>query len=110
MGEGPDDAVRLSIWDHAGDPKFRSVVSHYFSEAEGIFLVYDVTNEDSFLNLKQWVDEIEQRVAIGSACVCILANKIDDSPKRVVNEQRARAYAYENGFQYLVTPIPSNFS
>ncbi|XP_077417753.1 ras and EF-hand domain-containing protein isoform X2 [Vanacampus margaritifer] len=50
----------LQIWDTAGQERFRSIAKSYFRRADGVLLLYDVTCERSFLNVREWVDMIEQ--------------------------------------------------
>ncbi|KAL2092113.1 hypothetical protein ACEWY4_011911 [Coilia grayii] len=49
----------LQLWDTAGQERFRSIAKSYFRRADGVLLLYDVTCERSFLNVREWVDMIE---------------------------------------------------
>ncbi|NXI47474.1 RASEF protein, partial [Galbula dea] len=49
----------LQLWDTAGQERFRSIAKSYFRRADGVLLLYDVTCEKSFLNVREWVDMIE---------------------------------------------------
>ncbi|OCT86862.1 ras and EF-hand domain-containing protein isoform X2 [Xenopus laevis] len=53
------DHTTLQIWDTAGQERFRSIAKSYFRKAHGVLLMYDVTSERSFLNVRQWIDEIK---------------------------------------------------
>jgi len=48
----------LQLWDTAGQERFRSISASYFRRADGVVLVYDVSNPDSFLNVREWMDTI----------------------------------------------------
>uniref|UniRef100_A0A8C5RNI9 RAS and EF-hand domain containing n=1 Tax=Laticauda laticaudata TaxID=8630 RepID=A0A8C5RNI9_LATLA len=48
----------LQLWDTAGQERFRSIAKSYFRRADGVLLLYDVTCEKSFLNVREWVDMI----------------------------------------------------
>ncbi|MEE6459498.1 hypothetical protein FKM82_000643 [Ascaphus truei] len=52
----------LQLWDTAGQERFRSIAKSYFRRADGVLLLYDVTCEKSFLNVREWVDMIEVRI------------------------------------------------
>ena len=49
----------IQIWDTAGQERFRSITQSYFRKVDGIILVYDITHEESFLNLQSWVSCIQ---------------------------------------------------
>ena len=50
----------LEIWDTLGQERHSSIVSSYYKNASGIMIVYDVTNMESFLNVKSWLVELEE--------------------------------------------------
>jgi hypothetical protein len=47
-------------WDTAGQERFRTITSSYYRGAHGIIVVYDVTDQESFNNVKQWLNEIDR--------------------------------------------------
>ena len=53
-------SIKLQIWDTAGEEKFRTVTASYYRGAHGIIVVYDVTDQTSFTNVKQWMKEIDR--------------------------------------------------
>ncbi|WBY58514.1 ras-related protein Rab-1B [Plasmodium yoelii yoelii] len=55
-----DKIIKLQIWDTAGQERFRTITSSYYRGAQGIIIVYDVTDRDSFNNVKNWIIEIEK--------------------------------------------------
>jgi len=55
--------IKLQIWDTAGQERFRTITTAYYRGAMGILLVYDVTDENSFQNIRNWIRNIEQHAA-----------------------------------------------
>ena len=51
--------VALQLWDTAGQERYRSITRQYFRKADGIVVVYDVTNEESFLAVRNWMQSVQ---------------------------------------------------
>lgn len=83
--QGTDSVVQLHIWDTLGQEKFKSMAPIFFRRSVGAFLVYDVTNEESFVALKGWVEQLNNN-ADGKIVVMLLGNKCD-LPNKVVTYQ-----------------------
>ncbi|CAK6433923.1 unnamed protein product [Pipistrellus nathusii] len=66
----------LQLWDTAGQERFRSIAKSYFRKADGVLLLYDVTCEKSYLNVREWVDMIED-AASESIPTILVGNKTD---------------------------------
>ncbi|XP_034390341.1 ras and EF-hand domain-containing protein [Cyclopterus lumpus] len=66
----------LQIWDTAGQERFRSIARSYFRKAHGVLLLYDVTSESSFLNVRAWVDQIQDSTE-DKIPMCVIGNKVD---------------------------------
>ncbi|XP_010746790.2 ras and EF-hand domain-containing protein [Larimichthys crocea] len=70
------EPVLLQLWDTAGQERFRSIAKSYFRRADGVLLLYDVTCERSFLNVREWVDMIED-VSQEDIPIMLVGNKSD---------------------------------
>lgn len=53
-----DKVVSLQLWDTAGQERFQSVTKAYYRGAQGVLLVYDVSQEESFIAVKSWINSI----------------------------------------------------
>ena len=78
--------IKLQIWDTAGQERFRTITTAYYRGAMGIMLVYDITNEKSFDNIKNWIRNIEEH-ASADVEKMILGNKCDMNDRRQVESR-----------------------
>lgn len=84
--------VKLQIWDTAGQERFRTITSSYYRGAHGIIVVYDVTDQETFNNVKQWLQEID-RYANEGVNKLLVGNKSDLVNKKVVDYNAAKEFA-----------------
>jgi len=98
--------IKLQIWDTAGQERFRTITSSYYRGAHGIIVVYDVTDQESFNNVRQWLNEID-RYASDSVNKLLVGNKCDLTDKRVVSYEAGKALADELGIPFLETSAKS---
>ncbi|CAL9187304.1 ras-related protein RIC1 isoform X2 [Musa acuminata AAA Group] len=94
--------IKLQIWDTAGQERFRTITSSYYRGAHGIIVVYDVTDQESFNNVKQWLNEID-RYASENVNKLLVGNKCDLTDGRVVSYETGKAFADEIGIPFLET-------
>jgi len=97
-----DKIIKVKIWDTAGQERYRSLTNSFFRNAQGIILVYDVSNRETFDNLKYWVQSINNNLGVESNVKkIILGNKID--LPREVSKDEAQAIADEFSIKYFET-------
>ncbi|GLT89842.1 hypothetical protein SLE2022_078060 [Rubroshorea leprosula] len=102
--------IKLQIWDTAGQERFLSLTRNYYAGARGILLVYDVTDESSFNNIRQWMEDIEVN-GPDDVNKILVGNKADkDESKRAVSTSRGQALADEYGIKFFETSAKTNFN
>ncbi|KAK6295734.1 hypothetical protein J4Q44_G00334470 [Coregonus suidteri] len=94
--------VKLQIWDTAGQERFRTITSSYYRGAHGIIIVYDVTDQESFNNVKQWLEEID-RYACENVSKLLVGNKCDLVSKKVVDYATGQEFALSLKIPFLET-------
>ena len=72
---------KLQIWDTAGQERFKTVTSAYYRGADGIIIVFDQTDRESFNNVQHWIDDIS-KYSTEEPSKIIIANKEDISDER----------------------------
>jgi Ras-related protein Rab-1A len=68
--------MKMQIWDVSGQERFRSIVNLYYRDADGALIVFDTTDKQSFENVKQWLQELEDK-APKNIEIILVGNKID---------------------------------
>jgi len=86
--------VTLQIWDTAGQERFRTITTSYFRGAQGILLVYDVTDRGSFNSIRNWVSQIHQHADVHVNKI-LVGNKCDMEGDRQVKTEEGQALADE---------------
>ena len=111
-----DKIVKVQVWDTAGQERYRSITNAYYRGAEGILIVFDVTNKESFKNIENWIKEVT--VFTGNDVVIVsLGNKsdlkksitksdIDDFKKRtkleIFNVSAKTGEGVEDAFKHII--------
>jgi len=94
--------VKLQIWDTAGQERFRTITSSYYRGAQGIILVYDCTDRESFNNVKQWMGEID-RYACENVNKLLVGNKCDLVDQKTVDTPTAKEFADSFNIPFIET-------
>lgn len=98
--------IAFQLWDTAGQERFRSIAKSYFRKADGVLLLYDVTCETSFLDVRDWVEAIEESTPTPIP-IMMCGNKIDlrqsflDEGKTVITQESGEKLAKEYGALFL---------
>ena len=87
--------IKLQIWDTAGQDRFRAITKNYYKGANGIILIYDVTNRQSYENVKNWITQIREE-ANPNVVIYLAGNKVDVSEEeKVVKTEEGKKIAEE---------------
>ena len=86
--------IKLQIWDTAGQERFRSITKNYYKKANGIILIYDITNKKSYKNIREWINQIKEE-AVSNVIIYLVGNKIDLEKERKVKTEEGEKLAEE---------------
>lgn len=109
--------VAVQLWDTAGQERFRSITQSYFRKADGVLMLFDVTNETSLLNTRHWMQSVRDGSDTKTLPVLVCGTKCDLRPaaaeatpasdgvgrRGCVGRDRAARTADELGAPYLET-------
>ncbi|EDW65844.1 ras-related protein Rab-35 [Drosophila novamexicana] len=100
--------VKLQIWDTAGQERFRTITSTYYRGTHGVIIVYDVTNGDSFANVRRWLEEIQNNCDVVNKV--LVGNKNDDPDRKVVITEDAQRFARQMDIELFETSAKDNLN
>lgn len=95
--------ITLQLWDTAGQEVYKGLTKLFYKNATGIIIVYDVTNRNSFEEIKNfWYNEVKLN-APDNVKIVIVGNKCDLYLKEEIKEDEARTYAENIGVMFQLT-------
>ncbi|XP_036177561.1 ras-related protein Rab-27B isoform X2 [Myotis myotis] len=95
--------VHLQLWDTAGQERFRSLTTAFFRDAMGFLLMFDLTSQQSFLNVRNWMSQLQANAYCENPDIVLIGNKADLPDQREVNERQARDLADKYSIPYFET-------
>ena len=84
--------IKAQIWDTAGQERYKSITSAYYKGAKGVFVIYDISNKNSFDSIDSWVNDVKA-TADKRLTVVIIGNKCDLEEQRQVTTQEGEQKA-----------------
>lgn len=100
--------IKTQFWDTAGQEKYKSISKAYYKLANGIILVYDITNRESFNCIEKWLEEISE-ICVKIPNILLIGNKSDLNEERNVTENEAKIFSEKKGLFFFETSAKCNF-
>jgi small GTP-binding protein len=98
-------AIKLFIWDTAGQEKYRAIVSTYFNGCQGVMMLFDLTRPDSFTSATtKWFETAKAKSP--DAVFLLVGNKSDLEPR--VDEKEAQEWARRNRVRYIRVSVKND--
>ena len=95
-----DEKIKLNILDTAGQEGYRSVTKNIIRKVDGIIFVFDLSNNDSFENIKDWLMTADD--ANNNYQKILVGNKLD-IPERKIDKERAEKFSKKYNMNYFET-------
>ena len=92
--------INVEIWDTAGQEKFKKITSQYYNGADGIILIFDITNKKSFEKISFWIQDLSNKIDLDNICLILIGNKTDLKDQRKVSVEEAQKYAAQYNIEY----------
>ena len=96
-----ENLIKISIYDTAGEEKYRHLIKNYYNGSNGILLVFDITDKNSFDNLNFWLDELENNCNLNNLYIFLVGNKTDLKKERKVSYDEAKNFADMKKIPYI---------
>lgn len=93
--------IQLKIWDTAGQEKFRALGTSFFRQVQGIILVYDVLDKQTYENLANWLAFIRQNTSQDFVGL-LIGNKIDMLDREVPTD-KGKVFAEAQNLFFIET-------
>ena len=103
-----DKKILVQLWDSAGQEKYRTITKNLFTRVQGIIIVYDITNRSSFENIPKWIKLIKE--TNDKIPYVIAGNKCDLDKLRVVAEDEAQKFSFDNKIDLYETSAKQNIN
>jgi len=97
------DKVKLAIWDTAGQERFRTLTPSYYRGGQGVIVVYDVTNRESFTKIENWLTELETYSTNQDLVKMLVGNKCDleSHGERAVSKEEGLKTARKHQMMFI---------
>jgi Ras-related protein Rab-8A len=102
-----DNKYKIQIWDTAGQEKFQSIVKSYIRDLNVCVLVFDVTQDKTFLNLKKWLNEVRYITDDENLLIYVVGNK-SDLRGREVPKIEVEEFCQEEKIEYIECSAKNN--
>ena len=96
----------LIQWDTAGQERFRAITNGYYRGADGIIIVYDLTDRESFEKVNKWYEEMSKNINQNVVCM-LIGNKLDMDSRRAVETREGQLLGKRSAIQLTSTGYPS---
>jgi Ras-related protein Rab-8A len=101
--------IRLKIWDTAGQERFKNITQQYYKNADGILLVFDVSDRNSYEKVREWMKQIQLYCVKETIGMVLIGNKCDVE-NREVSFEDGEKLAKEFNIKYFETSALNNYN
>ena len=104
-----NEPVTVKIWDTAGQERFRTITHAFYKQAQGVILVYDVTDRKTYESVHSWITSIHEH-ADENIIKYLVANKIDLNDDRKVTKDEGQKMAHQYGMKFFETSAKASIN
>ena len=101
--------IKFKIFDTAGQERFKSISTNYIKKANGILLMYDISDKDSFNNIENWMETINENSG-SKMSIVLIATKCDLKEDRKITKEEGEELAKKFGLHFYETSSKNNIN
>jgi len=106
----PDNKIiKMQIWDTAGQDRFRAITKNYYKGSHGIVLMFDLTSQASYDNIKNWLTQIKENTN-EKIKIILVGNKCDVINRRVIDKEKAEKLGRDFDMRYFEASAKDNLN
>ena len=102
--------IKNHFWDTAGQENYKSIIRNYYRGASGCIIMFDITNYQSFNNVKKWIEDLKKYGNYDNLSIIIGGNKSDLNIKRVITIEEAEEFCNKNNLKYFDISVKDNIN
>lgn len=104
-----EQRVGLQRWDTPGQERFRSLIPSYIRDSSVAVVVYEVTNQTSFLSVKKWIDDVRNERGT-DVIIVLVGNRTEKTDRRQVSVEEGETQAKEHDIMFIETSAKAGFN
>ncbi|TMW42924.1 hypothetical protein DOY81_011996, partial [Sarcophaga bullata] len=108
--KGRNHRIHLQLWDTAGQERFRSLTTAFYRDAMGFLLIFDLTNEKSFIEITNWLEQLRRHAYSEDPDIVLCGNKCDLETFRVIPHEQVMAFVERYNLPYIETSASTGFN
>lgn len=94
-----DKYFSLEIWDTAGSEKFKSITKGFYNNSTSVIVVYDITDEKSFISISNWIEDVKN-YSNKKVDIVLVGNKNDLIHQRVISKEDGQEMSIKNEMRF----------
>ena len=103
-----NNPIKMQIWDTSGEEKFKAIAKNFYRGAHGVLLIYDICEKNSFLDVRDWIEQIVENTDNDNMVMILCGNKCDKEKERKITKEEGENLAKNYGIPFFECSAKNN--
>ena len=103
-----NNPIKMQIWDTSGEEKFKAIAKNFYRGAHGVLLIYDICEKNSFLDVRDWIEQIVENTDNDNMVMILCGNKCDKEKERIITKEEGEDLAKNYGIPFFECSAKNN--